>query len=178
MSKEKASAILLCGLNGSGKSTLGRALAQRLGWRFVDNEDLYFPKTDPQYPYAQPRSRGEVERLLLQQLQAGEPLIFASVKGDYGPDACAYFRAALLLTAPRELRLRRVRQRSYERFGARMLPGGDLHEQEEDFFRLVASRPEDLVEKWLTCFAGPILRLDGTRPVTENVEEILRSLNL
>ena len=26
--------VILCGLNGSGKSTLGRALAQRLGWKF------------------------------------------------------------------------------------------------------------------------------------------------
>jgi shikimate kinase len=28
--------ILLCGMMGSGKSSVGRALAERLGWRFVD----------------------------------------------------------------------------------------------------------------------------------------------
>ena len=36
--------ILICGLNGCGKSTLGRQLAERLGCRFIDNEDLYFSK--------------------------------------------------------------------------------------------------------------------------------------
>lgn len=32
--------LIICGMNGSGKSTLGCALAERLGWRFIDNEDL------------------------------------------------------------------------------------------------------------------------------------------
>jgi shikimate kinase len=32
--------ILLCGLMGAGKSSVGRALAERLGWRFVDTDAL------------------------------------------------------------------------------------------------------------------------------------------
>lgn len=39
--------VILCGLNGSGKSTLGRALAQRLGWEFLDIEDCFFPRQTP-----------------------------------------------------------------------------------------------------------------------------------
>ena len=39
--------ILVCGLNGSGKSTLGRALAQALGFTFLDSEDVFFSKADP-----------------------------------------------------------------------------------------------------------------------------------
>lgn len=42
--------IMVCGLNGSGKSTLGKALAEKLGFHFIDNEDLFFPKTNPNYP--------------------------------------------------------------------------------------------------------------------------------
>ena len=38
--------IIVCGLNGVGKSTLGKALAEKLNFYFIDNEDLYFPKTD------------------------------------------------------------------------------------------------------------------------------------
>lgn len=41
--------IIVCGLNGSGKSTLGKALAEKLHFHFIDNEDLYFPKTDAHY---------------------------------------------------------------------------------------------------------------------------------
>ena len=56
--------VLICGLNGAGKSTLGKRLAERLGWQFIDNEDLYFPKTDTKYAYSAPRGKGEVIRLL------------------------------------------------------------------------------------------------------------------
>ena len=69
--------ILVCGLNGAGKRTLGKALAEQLGGYFLDNEDLYFPKTDPAYLYAPPV-----------KIRAGAYwysfFVFAAVKGDYG----------------------------------------------------------------------------------------------
>ena len=83
--------IVLCGLNGSGKSTLGKVLAEKLNFRFIDNEDLYFPKTDSRYLYAAPRSRQEVEKLLLDEIHKCENFIFASVKGNYGNDVIPFF---------------------------------------------------------------------------------------
>ena len=32
--------IILCGFMGTGKSTVGRLIAERLGWRFVDTDQL------------------------------------------------------------------------------------------------------------------------------------------
>ena len=52
--------IIICGLNGTGKSTLGKALAEKLHFHFIDIENLYFPKTNPNYIYASPRTRKEV----------------------------------------------------------------------------------------------------------------------
>lgn len=62
--------ILVCGLNGAGKSTLGKALAERLQFHFIDIENLYFPKTDPDYLYAKPRIREKAARLLLDEVKA------------------------------------------------------------------------------------------------------------
>ena len=76
--------MIICGLNGCGKSTLGRALAAELGWRFIDNEDLYFPKNDPAYLYARERTQAEVERLLLAEVRRDERFVFAAVRGNYG----------------------------------------------------------------------------------------------
>ena len=75
--------VILCGLNGSGKSTLGRALAQRLGWEFLDIEDCFFPKTDPSCLYANPRSPQEAAALLVERATAAENFVLASVKGHY-----------------------------------------------------------------------------------------------
>ena len=140
--------ILMCGLNGAGKSTLGKALAEALHYRFIDNEDLYFPKTDPHAPYGVQRSREEVEQLLLDEIEAHPDFVFTSVKGDYGEKVRSCFQYAVLVSVPRELRLQRVRGRSFQKFGERMLPGGDLYEQEQSFFAFVEARAENTVEEW------------------------------
>lgn len=165
--------VIVCGLNGAGKSTLGRALAERLRFHFIDNENLYFPKTDPSYLYATPRTRDEVKRLLLNEIREHGNFVFASVKGDYGEDVYPLFRCAVWVDVPRNLRMERVRNRSFQKFGNRMLPGGDLYEQEERFFEFVAARDEDTVERWLRDIRCPVIRVDGTKPIEENVAYIV-----
>lgn len=169
--------ILVCGLNGAGKSTLGRALAERLGFAFLDNEDFYFPKTDPAYPYADPRTREEVEKLLISAINGRKSFVFASVKGDYSEEVRRRFRYAVLVEVPREIRLQRVKNRSLQRFGDRALPGGDLYDSEERFFELVKSRAENTVTDWISELSCPIIRVDGRRAVAENVEVIASRIN-
>ena len=170
--------ILICGLNGAGKSTLGKALAQSLNYCFIDNEDLYFPKTDPHYTYAAPRAREEVERLLLREIDAHPDFVFASVKGDYGKKVLSCFQFAVLIDVPKEIRMQRVKNRSFQKFGKRMLPGGDLYEREKSFFTTVQSRAENMVEEWAQTLDCPIIRVDGTRPIEENVMCILEQMLL
>ena len=161
--------VIICGMNGSGKSTLGRALAEQLRWRFIDNEDLYFPKVDPAHPYAAERTQEEVEALLLDEVRRDEHFVFAAVRGNYGEKVLPYYKAAVLVEVPRDIRLQRVKDRSYGKFGARMLPGGELYESEKRFYDLIAARPEDYAVRWLDTVGIPVLRVDGTRPVGENI---------
>lgn len=168
--------IIICGLNGVGKSTLGKALAEKLHFHFIDNEDLYFPKTDANYIYSSPRSREEVEKLLWDEIRAHENFVFTSVKGDYGDSIFPFFQYAILIEVPRDIRIQRVKNRSFQKLGERMLLGGDLHEQEEKFFDFVKSRPEDTVEEWVQSLKCPILRIDGTKPIEENVNFIMEQI--
>ena len=168
--------ILICGLNGSGKSTLGKALAEKLDFYFIDNEDLYFPKTDPNYVFSSPCTREEVEKLLFAEITAHENFVFASVKGDYGEQIYPFFQYAGLVDVEKGIRMQRVRNRSFQKFGNRMLPGGDLYEQEEKFFALVNSRPENTVEEWIQALKCPIIRIDGTKPIEENVAFIIEQV--
>ncbi len=164
--------IMMCGLNGSGKSTLGKALAERLGYHFIDNERLFFPKTDPDYLFASPRSKEEVEELLMNEVREHEDFLFVAVRGDYGEAVQKLFRYVIVVEVPKEIRLERVRNRSFQKFGDRMLPGGDLYEQEEAFFYMIADREERFVEEWVDTANCPVIRVDGTKPVKINVEYI------
>lgn len=165
--------ILICGLNGVGKSTLGKALAQKLNYYFIDNEELYFPKTAFYYSYASPRTREEVSKLLFNEVKAHENFVFTSVKGDYG-DCLSFFQYVVLIDVPKDIRIQRVKNRSFRKFGNRMLPGGDLHEQEESFFAFVKSRAENTVEEWVQSLSCPIIRVDGTKTIEENITFITK----
>ena len=167
--------IIVCGLNGAGKSTLGRALAQRLGFPFLDIEDYYFPEVGD-YKYRDSRTREEVAALLLRDLRELEHAVLASVKGDYGSEVEAQFTHAVYLDVPREIRLARVRERAYGQFGERIRPGGDLYDREERFFVLVRERTDAHVLDWLDRLRIPVVRMDGTQSVASGVERILGAL--
>ena len=92
---------------------MGRALAQRLGWEFLDIEDCFFPKTDPSYLYANPRSPQEAAALLVERATAAENFVLASVKGHY-PGLAPLLTGAVWLRVDKATRARRVRQRSYQ----------------------------------------------------------------
>lgn len=81
-----------------------------------------------------------------------------------------------MIDVPKDIRIQRVRNRSFQKFGARMLLGGDLYEQEEKFFKFVKSRPENTVEEWVQSLKCPVLRIDGTKPMEENIHFIMEQI--
>lgn len=169
--------ILICGLNGTGKSTLGRMLADRMGYEFIDNEDLFFPKTDPSYSFSSQRSEEEVIRLLEEKISENSRFIFAAVRGNYGDRLITSLDYIVLIEVPKQIRSQRVRDRSYQKFGDRILPGGDLYEKESKWFSLTDSRPETYVTGWLETVNCPVIRIDGTLPVEENVNYLVSVLS-
>lgn len=164
--------ILVCGLNGCGKSTLGEALAERLGYTWIDIEDCYFPKTDSRYPYAAPRSRKEAEQILRERIGQSDHFVLTAVKGDFADDIIAALEKVLWIRVPQEIRMQRVRKRSYEKFGPRMLPGGDLYEQEERFLLHAETRKEADVSAWVATVSCPLQIVDGTQPIAELLEQV------
>jgi hypothetical protein len=70
----------------------------------------------------------------------------------------------------------RIRKRSFEKFGDRMLKGGDLYEKEEAFFHMVEKRPDSYVEDWLLQLKMPVIKIDGTRSIDDNVHYVISLL--
>ena len=100
------------------------------------------------------------------------------MKGDYGENIRPFLRYAVLIDVPRDIRLQRVKERLFHKFSDRMLPGGDLYEQEENFFNLVKSRDVNTVEEWVQTLDCPVLRVDGTKPIEENVKFIIERVRI
>ena len=169
--------IIICGLNGAGKSTLGKALAERLHYEFRDIEDYYFPKTDDKYEYSVQITEEEVAALLLKDLEEHADIVLASVRGNYSEQIEKQFDLAVYIDIPKETRMARVRKRSNDKFGDRMLPGGDLYESEERFFRLVEARTEDHAKAWLSDLSCPVIYIDGNTEVEENAKMLVEKVS-
>ena len=166
--------ICVCGLNGSGKTTLACALAEELNFKHMDIEQYYFISTDN--PYASSRTRGEVELLLLEDIKQNPCFVFSAVNGDMTPEINENYALVVYLDVPLDTRMKRIRQRAIAKFGDRVLIGGDMYEQEEKFFAYAKNRNPEKIENWLKTISHKVIRLDGTKPIHENVEFIKASL--
>jgi len=173
-----ANRMLICGGNGAGKSTLAKALAHKLGWYYKDIEEYFFPKTNADYIYESARTKEEVTSLLLEDLKHHPNFIFAAVKGDYGEEVISMFTCTVYIRVPKQIRMKRIYERSYEQFGNRILPGNDLYEQEKSFFEMAAKRSDREVGEWLNSINIPIIPVDGTQPIEKNVEMIVQALSV
>lgn len=76
--------VVLMGVSGSGKTTIGRALAQRLGWRFRDADDFHPPANVEKMRAGRPlddHDRGpwldRLNALLRHDLAKGHPVVLA-----------------------------------------------------------------------------------------------------
>lgn len=160
--------ILVFGLNGSGKSTLGKELALNLNFKFMDIEDYYFE--DSQIPYSVPRTSEKCTKLLLSDIRKYERFVLSAVTGDLGSDVTSSLKLGVYISAPKEVRLIRIRQRSIERFGERVKLGGDMYDSEVAFYSMVQNRTSDKVDKWLETVSIPIIEIDGLKCIDENID--------
>ncbi len=164
--------IIVFGANGSGKSTLGRELARALGFKYMDIEDYHFMESE--IPYTVERSREDCLRLMLDEIDRFGAFVLSAVTGDFGEDIKAMYKLAILMSAPADIRVERVKRRAYERHGNRVLEGGDMYEQHVKFVDFVATRPLAKIEQWAETLVCPLLCIDGTKAIAENVESIIK----
>ena len=168
--------IIVCGGNGAGKSTLGKALATLLNYNFLDIEDYYFTKINTDYIYSTPRTYQEVQSLLLNDFNKYTNLVFAAVKGNHSKEISDLFTHAVFVNVPKEIRIKRVIERSYNKFGDRVLFGGDLYEKEKAFIDMVKERSDNDIIEWLNTVNIPVIEIDGTKPIDENILIIVKEL--
>lgn len=167
--------IAIVGANGSGKTTLGKRLADLLGYKHMDVEDYYF--NESVIPYANPRTAEEVQELMLADIKKYSHFVLSSVNCDFGSEINSFYNCVIYMKAPLDIRLKRVKQRSIDKFGNRVLIGGDMYEQEQIFFEFVLSRTMDKTDKWLQDIKCPVFYIDGTETITNNAEMIKEKIN-
>ena len=67
---------------------------------------------------------------------------------------------------------------AFDKFGDRVLQGGDLYERENAFYDIIEKRTDETIINWLETLNIPVITVDGRKVVEENVKCILEELVL
>ena len=115
-------------------------------------------------------------------IQKHKNVVITATRGNLCAEINRMYDCVIYLSAPLDIRLSRIKNREYEKFGTRALPGGDMYKMQKAFHDKVAMRTADKTEAWLDTLSCPVIRLDGTVSVKENVmfivSELKKLLNL
>ena len=171
--------IHILGASGSGTTTLGRGLAERLQYPHFDTDDYFWLPTDP--PYTQQRARTERAQLLMDDLTAQDAWVVSGCLCGWGVVAIPLFALVVFLAIPPDIRMARLHQREHGRFGERILPGGDMYEQSQQFFAWAASYDEGGLdrrsrrrhEEWLGMLPCPIICFEGEYTIEEHLAVLM-----
>ena len=167
---------------GSGKSSLGKIVAEKLGFPYFDVDD-YIWKKDTSAPYTQMYSKAEKIRLLKSGIEPYEHFVMAGSMSSFHQAFDDNFEMMVFLYAEPEIRLRRVHKRAMERFGKRILEGGDLYESHQKILesnrRYESDSSPNLGEQkeWMKSLPCVKIELDGGRSLESNAQIIVEKWN-
>ena len=173
--------IYINGASGAGVSTLGAALGAGLEVVHVDVDDFYWYPTEP--PFVQARPVSERVSLLCGVLADGDWVLSGSLDG-WGDEVIQGVDQVVFVDTPTALRIERIKARELQCHGARILPGGDMHENHLAFLAWAesyesgsrAGRNRPRHERWLEQLTLPWLRVDGALPTELLVQRVLATI--
>lgn len=173
--------IYISGASGAGVSTLGTALAAKLQIAYFDVDDYYWYLTDP--PFEQSRPPAERLELLNRNLPDDHWVLSGSMDG-WGNEVIQRADLVVFIETPTALRIERLKARESQRFGERILPGGDMHANHlafiewansyEDGTQAGRSRPRH--EHWLQQLTLPFIKVNGELSTERLLTEVIAVL--
>lgn len=174
----RAARIYITGASCAGVSTLGAGLAEPLSVPHIDVDDYYWAPTNPPFTTKRPPSEC-IESIRTAQGDGGW-VLSGSFDG-WGDTLIEDADLIVFVVTPTPIRMQRLLAREEERYGERILPGGDMHEIHRAFVDWASryddpdftSRSRHRHEAWLARQHLPILRLNGTMPSSAMVDQVL-----
>jgi adenylate kinase family enzyme len=171
--------IIIFGSQGAGKTTLGKLVSKELGYQYFDIDD-YIWRTDTEKPYTAMYSREEKINRLMNDIVKTNYFVMAGSMDSFNQPFVPLFDLAVHLTASFEIREKRLMKRAQNKFGNRILVGGDLYEENRKFIKSAENydydgSPSYKVHKiWADSLPCKVLKLDGENSLKENMLKIIK----
>ncbi|WP_314592101.1 AAA family ATPase [Paenibacillus terrigena] len=168
--------IHIFGASGSGVSTLGRELSLKLPHVNLDGDDYFWIEK-----FTKQRAPEDRVQLLKEDLSNYHRWILSGAVCGWGDELKSYFDLVIFIYTPKEIRLQRLKDREFQRYGDEILAGGSKYEQSKAFLEWASLyddaglevRSKSLHERWMSDLPCPILRIEEDYSVKERVDIVL-----
>ncbi|MCR6095231.1 hypothetical protein HXA31_12655 [Salipaludibacillus agaradhaerens] len=168
--------INIIGASGAGTTTLGSSLSKVLPHTHFDS-DNYFWETK----FTKQRDVAESIRRLEKDVSLSESWILSGGVLGWGDNFKSYFDLVIFLWIPQDIRLERLKQREFQRYGHEILAGGSKFEQSKAFLEWASLydsagmevKSKMLHEHWMADLSCPVLKIEGDYSVNERVDMVL-----
>lgn len=175
--------VHIFGASGTGTTTLGKALTDKLNYKFYDVDDFYWLPTNP--PFIQKRERSERQELLGRELYNNEKWIISGAICEWGDIFIPLFDLVVFLWKPIDIRIARITERETKKYGTEINPGGKRHESFMDFINWAKQydtgepnmRSLAQHEEWMKKITCPVIRIEEDLSLEDTVELVLKYIN-
>lgn len=165
--------INIFGSSGSGSTTLAKEISLQFGYYHIDVDDALWEKTDP--PFTIRRSDLEARDYIINEIDDKEKVVISGSLVGFGDDIKQQIRLFVFVNLEIETRIKRIETRERERFGKRVLAGGDLYQKHLDFLEWVSNyetNPEYIRSRkqhllWLNDVSCPVLKVTEELSINE-----------
>ena len=169
--------IMIIGPSASGKTTLGKKVAEILNLPYFDVDEFIWRFDTPEL-YTVMYSREEKISRLQNAIAPYEHFVMAGSMSSFHQAFDDSFSMMVFLYVEPDIRVQRANERAIQRFGERVLEGGDMYESNQDFLKQIRRYETDgspnLAEQkaWMKSLSCKKLELDGTEPIEKNAQII------
>ncbi len=167
--------IHLLGPSGSGTSSLGRALSKDLAVPYFDSDDIFWENTDP--PFTAKRPLEQRQNLLKEIDLTNRSWIIGGSMLQWGDFLRDRIDLIVYLYVDRVTRVSRLKTREKARFGDRILPGNDMHENHRAFIAWAESYEDGGLDMrsrmsetaWIDEAKCKVVRIEREIPIEDEV---------
>ncbi len=176
--------IHIFGASGSGTTTLAKAIGNRFSYKTLDSDDYFWLPTDP--PFTRTRKSEERMQLMQKDMCDCKNIVISGSLCGWGDELLSSFDLAIRLITPTDVRLERIKEREFKRFGERIKSGGDMHKTHEDFLIFASQydlgdinmRSKLCHDEWEKSLSCKLIKLDGCKKTNALIQEIRNTISL
>lgn len=176
-----ATGIMIVGSSGAGKTTLGELVAKEFGYTFVDIDE-YIWRKDTKIPFSAMYPKDEKISRLMEAISNCEHFVMAGSMDSFHEHFDPYFELVVHLHTDAQIRVKRVHERELDRFGERVLEGGDMYEEHQKMLSDIAGYDYGIGgctlqqhENWIKCLKCKVIQLDGADSLEKNLNIIIET---